>query len=67
MVELLLKIRVAIESMFTPILWLALSPLNNDMSYLFKAFPNFLIQCVGTCVVLTSLGINIGNPGEGHP
>ena len=67
MTELLLEITVAIERTFIPILWIALTPLNNDVGFVVKAFLDLLVQCGDPCLVLVSLGLKIGNPGDDRP
>ena len=64
MAELLLKIRFAFKSMLTPILRLAFTPLNYDVSFVIEALLNRLIQCGDPCLILISLGLNIGDPGD---
>ena len=60
MSELLLKIRVVIKRIFTPILRLAFTPLNNIGSFAIKEFLDCLIQCGDICLVLVNLGFKIG-------
>ena len=59
MAELLLKIRVSVKIMFTPILRLALTPINYDMGFFIKAFLNRLIQFSYTCLVFISLVLRL--------
>ena len=61
--EFLLKIRVYVKRMFTPILRITLTPLNYDVSFVCNAFVNRLIQRGGPFLIFTSLGLNNGDPG----
>ena len=64
MTEFLLKIRVSVKRVFTPILWLTLTPLNYDMGFVIKALLSRLIQLSDPCLVLISLGLIIGDLGD---
>ena len=64
MPEFLLKIRVSVKRMFNSILWIALTTLNYDLSFVIKALLNRLIQCGDPCLILISLGLMIGDPGD---
>ena len=67
MVELLLKIRVAIERVFTTIIWLDLTPFINDLSLVVKVLLDCLVKRGYPCLVIISLGIKIGNTGDSNP
>ena len=62
MVEILLKIRVMIYRMFTPILRISLTPFNNDASLVVKALLDQLKTRGNPYLVIISLGLKIGKP-----
>ena len=65
MVKLLLK--VTIEGMFTPILWLAFTPFNNNVGLVIEVLLDCLIKSGEHLLVPISLGLKIGNPGDSCP
>ena len=67
MVKLLLKLRVLIKRILTPIFRLILTLFNDDVSLTIKAFSYRLIKHGKTRHVLISLGLKIGNPGYSCP